>query len=280
MILSTVTDEVTPDRSVGAFRKIFTMATEQGVRNFEIRMVEAKRFPVVEAAAWGRLKTIAAEYGIHYSAVSPGLFKADLHSDLIGFHSTEILSMSLDLAERIGVDTLITFGVDRSPLDDEGDFARVVDLLGEAADVAAARGFQLLLENIPGSWADTGENCLRLLEGIGRSNFGYVWDTGNLYEAEHRHFRGSYELLKPHIRNVHLKDGRVLDDRMVWQRFGTGETDIAGQIAALQADGYQGTLTVEAKCEPHEDDDFIESMTYLRGVMNGKEIAKRGRLGH
>lgn len=267
MILSTVTDEVTPDRSTGAFRKIFTMATGQGVRNFEIRMVEAKRFPVVEAAAWERLKSVAVEYGIHYSAVSPGLFKADLHSDLIGFHSTEILSMSLDLAERIEVDTLITFGVERSALDAEEDFARVIDLLGEAADVAATRGFKLLLENVPGSWADTGENCLRILEGVGRSNFGYVWDTGNLYESEHRPFVESYELLKPFIRNVHLKDGRIVDGRMVWQRFGAGETDIAGQIAALQADGYRGTLTVEAKCEPHEDEDFTESMTYLNSLL-------------
>lgn len=273
MILSTVTDEVTPDRSAGAFHKIFTMATAQGVRNFEIRMVEAKRFPVVEAAAWERLKSVATEYDIHYSAVSPGLFKSDLHSDLIGFHSTEILSMSLDLAERIGVDTLITFGVERSELDDEGDFARVVDLLGEAADVAATRGFQLLLENIPGSWADTGENCLRLLDGVGRSNFGYVWDTGNLYEAEHRPFQASYELLKPYIRNVHLKDGSIVDGRMVWQRFGTGDTDIAGQVAALRSDDYQGTLTVEAKCEPHEDDDFIESMTYLRHILDTAQSA-------
>ncbi|KAA9086865.1 sugar phosphate isomerase/epimerase family protein [Microbacterium radiodurans] len=273
MILSTVTDEVTPDRSTGAFHKIFTMATAQGVRNFEIRMVEAKRFPVVEAAAWGRLKSVAGEYGIHYSAVSPGLFKADLHSDLIGFHSTEILSMSLDLAEKIDVDTLITFGIERSPLDAEDDIEQVIDLLGEAADVAASRGFSLLLENIPGSWADTGENCARLLDGVGRSNFGYVWDTGNLYESERRHFRDSYELLKLHIRDVHLKDGSFIDGRMVWQRFGTGETDIAGQIDALRADGYAGTLTVEAKCEPHEDDDFVESMAYLRSLLRAPQFA-------
>jgi sugar phosphate isomerase/epimerase len=267
MILSTVTDEVTPDRSADAFPKIFTMATGEGVRNFEIRMVEAKRFPVVEAPAWERLKSYASEYDIHYSAVSPGLFKADLHSDLLGFHSAEILSMSLDLAERIEVDTLITFGVERSDLDDEADLARVIDLLGDAADVAATRGFQLLLENIPGSWADTGESCLAILEGVGRSNFGYVWDTGNLYEAEQRPFRESYELLKPYIRNVHLKDGSFIDGRMVWQRFGSGETDIAGQVAALQEDGYAGTLTVEAKCEPHEDQDFLVSMGYLRSVL-------------
>ncbi len=267
MILSTVTDEVTPDRTTSAFPKIFEMATAQGVRNFEIRMVEAKRFPVVDPAAWDRLKRVSAEYGIDYSAVSPGLFRVDLHSDLLGFHRSEILSMSLDLAERMEIGTLIVFGVDRSPLDTEADGERVIEMLGETADVAAARGFEVQLENTPWSWADSAENCLRILEGVGRANFGYVWDTGNLYEAERTHFREGYEKLRPHIRNVHLKDGAYEGGEMVWKRFGTGETDIAGQVATLRADGYAGTVTVEAKCEPHEDEDFIESMAYLRSLL-------------
>lgn len=273
MILSTVTDEVTPDRSSGAFPKIFSMAADEGVRNFEIRMVEAKRFPVVEAAAWDRLKHWGEQFGVTYSTVSPGLYKADLHSDLLPFHGNEILSMSLDLAERIGVTTLVTFGVERSPLDTEADRARVIDLLGEAVDVAAARGFEVQLEPIPGSWADTGESCLALLEGVGRSSFGLVWDTGNIYEAERKHFRESYDLLRPHIRNVHLKDGSFEGDRMVWQHFGAGETDVAGQVAALAADGYDGTLTVEPKREPQEDIDFIASIRYLKSLLPEPVVA-------
>ncbi|WP_105566437.1 sugar phosphate isomerase/epimerase family protein [Microbacterium halophytorum] len=264
MILSTVTDEVTPDRSAGAFPKIFRMAAEEGISNFEIRMVEAKRFPVVEAAAWDRLKSYAQQFGITYSTVSPGLYKADLYSDLIGLHGNELLSMSLDLAERIGVSTLVTFGVERSRLDQPSDRARVIDLLGETADIAAARGFEVQLEPLPGSWADTGENCLALLEGVGRSNFGLIWDTGNIYEAERKHFSESYQLLRPHIRNVHLKDGTFIDGEMRWQHFGTGETDIAGQVSALLADDYRGTLTVEPKREPQEDIDFINSVRFLK----------------
>lgn len=267
MILSTVTDEVTPDRSEGAFPKIFRMAADEGITNFEVRMVEAKRFPVVEAGAWDRLKTYAARFGVTYSTVSPGLYKAHLHSDLIGLHANELLSMSLELAERIGVSTLVCFGVERNRLDQDSDISRVIDLLGETSDIAAARGFTVQLEPFPGSWADTGENCLALLEGVSRSNFGLVWDTGNIFESERRHFSASYDLLRPFIRNVHLKDGTFIDGRMQWQHFGTGETDIAGQVAALAADGYDGTLTVEPKREPQEDVDFVNSVRYLKSVM-------------
>gem|GEM_PF-3724643 len=34
---------------------------------------------------------------------------------------------------------------------------------------------------------------------------------------------------------------------MVWQRFGTGETDIAGQVETLRRDGYTGSLTVDGR---------------------------------
>ena len=58
MRLSTVTDEVLTDRSPGAFPRIFETAVREGVTNFEIRMVEAKRFPICESQAWDRMKQI------------------------------------------------------------------------------------------------------------------------------------------------------------------------------------------------------------------------------
>ncbi|MDR7113719.1 sugar phosphate isomerase/epimerase [Microbacterium trichothecenolyticum] len=97
-----------------------------------------------------------------------------------------------------------------------------------------------------------------------RPALGCVWDTGNFYEAEQEPFADGYDLLRPYIRNVHLKDGRIVDGTMVWQRFGEGVTDIAGQIALLAEERYDGTITVEAKCEPHEDEDFVESVAYLK----------------
>lgn len=267
MILSSVTDEVLPDRSHGAFPRIFETAAEQGVTHFEIRMVEAKRFPIVESEAWDRLKHYGREYGITYSSVSPGLYKTGLTSDLMRVHADQLMSMSMDLAESIDIHTLVTFGVLREVTDGADGFNRVVDLLRRTVERAAARGFTVQLENLPGTWADTADNCAALLEAVDHPAFGYIWDVGNLYEAEPVHFRAGYDRLKPWIRNVHLKDGRFIDGKMVWQHFGKGATDIKGQIEALRANGYDGTLTVEAKCEPQMDEDFPTSLRYLRGLL-------------
>lgn len=267
MRLSTVTDEVITDRSSAAFPKIFETAVKEGVTNFEIRMVEAKRFPICEASAWDRMKQYGKEYGITFSAVSPGLFKSGVNHDLMPLYRNYLLPMSMDLADRIGVKTLIVFGVLREVREEPDEFQRAVDILRQAVEMAAARGFSVQLENLPGTWADTSDNCLRLLKAVDHPAFGYIWDTGNLYEAEPVHFREGYEKLKPYIRNVHLKDGRFVDGQMHWQHLGQGLTDIKGQVEILKADGYQGTITLEAKCEPHLDEDFRASIAYLKSLL-------------
>ena len=266
MIITAGTNEVYPDASADSLPRIFRRATEAGINHFELRIVESRRFPAYDAESWSRLKTLGAKYGIAYTAASPGLFKARLDSDLMALHAKYLLPMSLELAEKVDVDTMIVFGPTRFPGTQPNEFDRVVDLIGEAVDKAVARGFTVQLENLPGSWADTSDACLKLLQAVNRQQFGYVWDTGNLYEAEQRHFRPGYDKLKPYIRNVHLKDGAIIDDEMIWQRYGEGVTDVKGQVEALRADGYQGTLVLEAACKPHHLDDFPTSVGYLKSL--------------
>lgn len=269
MKITAVTNEVYPDTSPASLPKIFGRATEAGIRLFELRVVEGKRFPMFEPDAWDRLKAQSESCGIQYTAVSPGLFKAPLQSELMQLHADHLLPMGLDLADAIGVKTLILFGPTRAEPELPGEFEQVVELIKTAVDKAVARGFTVQLENLPGSWADTSDACLALLKAVDRPEFGYVWDTGNLYEAEQEHFRAGYEKLKPYIRNVHLKDGAVIDGKMVWKRYGEGVTDVKGQVEALIADGYEGTLVLEAACQPHELEDFPTSMAYLNSILAG-----------
>lgn len=267
MIITGVTNEVHPDISATSLPKIFGRATEAGITSFELRVVEGKRFPMFEPDTWERLKEQSKAFGIHYTAVSPGLFKVPLKSELMALHLNHLLPMSLDLADDLGVKTLILFGPTRAVPADASEFDDVVALIKKAVEVAVARGFTVQLENLPGSWADTSDACFNILEAVEHPDFGYVWDTGNLYESEQTHFRAGYEKLKPYIRNVHLKDGGFVDGKMVWMRYGTGVTDVKGQVEALIADDYKGTLVLEAACQPHEMDDFPTSMAYLSSIL-------------
>lgn len=267
MIVTAVTNEVFPDASQESLPKIFARAAEAGIKHFELRIVESRRFPAYDADSWVRLKKLAKDYGVTFTAASPGLFKAGLDSEFQALHLDYLLPMSMDLAASVGVDAMIVFAPNRSATEQPGEFDRVVNILGEAVDKAAAKGFTVQLENLPGSWADTSDACLALLQAVNRPTFGYVWDTGNLYEAEQTHFRAGYEKLKPYIRNVHLKDGEIENGQMIWKRYGEGVTDVKGQIQALKDDNYKGTLVLEAACKPHHLDDFPSSTSYLKSIL-------------
>lgn len=267
MLVTAVTNEVYPDASAESLPKIFARAAEAGITHFELRIVENRRFPAYDADSWLRLKRLAAEHGITFTAASPGLFKAGLDSEFQALHLDHLLPMSMDLAASVEVNTMIVFAPNRRATELAGDFNQVVDLLGKAVDKAVAGGFTVQLENLPGSWADTSDACLALLKAVDRPEFGYVWDTGNLYEAEQVHFRSGYEKLKPYIRNVHLKDGVIENGQVIWKRYGEGDTDVRGQVQALKDDGYAGTLVLEAACKPHHLDDFPASTSYLRSFL-------------
>ena len=267
MIITAVTNEVYPDASTESLPKIFARATEAGIDHFELRLVENRRFPAYDSESWDRLKKLSREYGITFTAASPGLFKAGLDSELQKLHLDYLLPMSMELADSVNVNAMIVFAPTRSATEQQGEFDRVVELIGNAVDKAVSRGFTVQLENLPGSWADTSDACLALLKAVNREQFGYVWDTGNLYEAEQTHFRAGYDKLKPYIRKVHLKDGAVEGGQMIWKRYNEGVTDVKGQVQALKDDGYKGTLVLEAACKPHHIDDFPTSVGYLKSVL-------------
>jgi sugar phosphate isomerase/epimerase len=267
MIITAVTNEVHPSAEAGSITTVLERAVSAGIHNFELRLVEGRRAPVLDGDAWRRLRSDSERLGVSFSAISPGLFMPELNSELIPLHRNHLLPMTFEMAEHIGAEAVIVFAPKRSAHDSEETFSEIVELFRIAVDMAVARGVTVQLENLPGSWADTSDNCLSLLDAVDRPDFGYVWDTGNLFEAEQEHFLVGYEKLKRYIRNVHLKDARFEDGKIVWKRYGEGVTDIRGQVETLKGDGFDGTVVLEAACKPHELEDFPVSARYLQSLI-------------
>jgi sugar phosphate isomerase/epimerase len=83
-----------------------------------------------------------------------------------------------------------------------------------------------------------------------------IWDPGN--EAGDAEgdvaFPDGYELLKPWIVHVQLKDVRRLPNGTVESvRLGTGDVDYIGQLKALAHDGYRGYLSLETHWRINRD---------------------------
>ena len=127
----------------------------------------------------------------------------------------------------------------------------VSDALRRAAKLAAAAGLELLVENEPGYWCDTGTHTAAMIARSGSATLFANWDPCNAWlgpDAEQPYPEG-YEALKPHIRNVHVKD--TLEGSLVrCVPVGDGVIDWKGQLRALAVDRIVPHVTIETHCEP------------------------------
>jgi sugar phosphate isomerase/epimerase len=244
-----VSDETGLDDAGEAFR----FGARFGVHRFELRCLYGGRVPRITAENRRSLKSAIRRYGVTITALSPGLFKCTLRDEELRDHAGAMLTQTLELAQELETENLITFGVRRDETDGADSFERVISLLGEAAYRAEKSGVTMCLENEPGWWADTPENLYTILRRLKSVSLKLNWDPGNLFATGVRDYRPGYRLLKNWIHNVHAKDA-VADSLAPggWRYtpLGRGDIDWEDQLRELTADGYGGTVSVETHCNP------------------------------
>ena len=241
-----VTDELSQDP-----REAVELALGWGIRKFEIRGVHGERFPRLSGSGLDDLAALQSEYGIEYTAVSPGFFKAHLDDEA---HMSYALGDGLDATVAFmlecSVPLMICFGFEM----DTGTDREAVARLQELADRLAGEGLAGAVENETHCKFNTPERIVALLEAIDRPNLGANWDLGNLKEGAADGYPAGYELVKPWIRNVHVKDVALLENgEAEWRPVGEGICDWHGQIRAIAGDGIAGHVTIESHCGPLDE---------------------------
>lgn len=191
--------------------------------------------------------------GIHVSIEGTGFFKVPLPPETPEGRKRldeqwALLDRSFERAKAFGTDKLriFSFMLDRGEQASERSYARIDELLREAARRAKAAGFRLAIENIGGGHVATGAQAGALLKRVKEDNVGINWDPNNAGQSGEQAFPDGYRQLDPaRIFHVHLRDYRHQDGKVVWAAVGAGEFDNLGQIRALRQDGYRGTFTLE-----------------------------------
>ena len=159
-----------------------------------------------------------------------------------------LLNTSMERAKALGTGKLRIFafmasGGGKAP---DKSYARMYELLGEAARRAKPGGFRLAVENLGAGCVATGAQAAEMLKRVKADNFGLVWDPNNAGEAGEQSFPDGYHKLDPaRIFHVHLRDYKHENGKVVWTAVGDGEFDNLGQIRALLKDGYKETFTLE-----------------------------------
>jgi sugar phosphate isomerase/epimerase len=262
MDIAIVSDEITLDFPAAA-----RIALEWGVKKFELRMLRTGRIPKVDPSEIVEIKECIHNWGIQITALSPGIFKLRVSQEAeIERQIEEDLPRSVEVAKMLGTTRIIIFGFQRESGNTNLLRSKVADYLSKAAEVARDSGVELLLENEPGFWADTGSNTFDLLDEISSPSLKANWDPCNAFGLDEEPFPTGYEKIKPYVAGVHAKDTRT-GSLIACVPIGEGLVDWNGQIHALLRDNVVDHVTVETHCLPLIDNSRL-NVQVLRKLIN------------
>ena len=247
MRLAIVSDEISKD-----FRKAAEYGIEWGITDYEIRYLTTGRVPYVANDETNLVQEVMKEHDLSISAISPGLFKISLlEEEMLKLQIEENIYESFRLADRLGTRNVIIFGFKRYEREPQSDYIQVLHILGRMAGLAEKYGFQLLLENQPGYWADTGVNTAKILDDIDSKNLKANWDPANAAGTGEIPYPYGYLAIREHIRSIHVKDYRNnMNGEPEYVVVGDGVVDWQGQFRAIMHGVNINYITIETHCKP------------------------------
>lgn len=247
MRLAIVSDEISKD-----FRKAVEYGIEWGITDYEIRSLTTGRVPYVANDEINLVKEVVKEQDLNISAISPGLFKISLlDEEQLKHQMEENIYESFRLADRLGTRNVVIFGFKRYEREPQSNYIQVIHILKRMAALAEKYGFQLLLENEPGFWADNGVNTAKILDDIDSINLKSNWDPANAAAAGEIPYPYGYLAIRKHIRSIHVKDYRSTSNSdHEYVVIGEGVVDWLGQFRAVMHGVHINYITIETHCKP------------------------------
>lgn len=119
---------------------------------------------------------------------------------------------------------------------------KVMEQLGQFVDYAKASNITLLHENEKDIYGDVADRCLELMKEFYGEHFKAVFDFANFVQCK-QDTLAAYEMLKPYIAYIHIKDALWSDASVV--PAGHGDGNVEKILKMLKDSGYQGFLSLE-----------------------------------
>ncbi len=135
------------------------------------------------------------------------------------------------------------------------------------ADYARLQNVVLLHENEKDIYGEKAAACAKLMKEFYGESFRCTFDFANFVQCK-QDTREAYELLKPYIEYIHIKDA-VWEDGKVTPA-GKGDGRIEEILTLLHASGYQGFLSLEPHLSEFEGLKHLEKDPAKRSLTDGE----------
>ena len=241
IILSGFSDEIAPelDLQLAAIR-------EWGLSHIELRAADGVNVSDFSTEKIKEVKNKLAGAGVSVSSIGSPIGKIGIEEDFAPH--LEKLKRTLEIQKELGAPYLRMFSFyipqGRAPEDFREE---VLDRVGRMAEEAAAWDSVLLHENEKGIYGDNAPRCKELLEAFYGPHFKAVFDFANFVQVGQQTLP-AYELLKPYVEYVHVKDAQWGTGAVV--PAGQGDGHVKDILADLIGGGWKGFLSLE----PHLTD--------------------------
>jgi sugar phosphate isomerase/epimerase len=193
---------------------------------------------------------------------------------------------AIEIAGELGVPYVVSYYGGNLAYDPKASMQRYKRNMRPVIEAAEEHDVTILIETeynqVATDVTRTADGTFDLVEFMNSDHFKVNFDPCNIFIAGEEGFPYAYDVLKPYIRHVHLKDatkydpprhGRKyrkvlqLDARGDWicVALGQGGLNMEGLVKRLQDDDYQGVAAIELHTLPELTEQvFDESIQYLR----------------
>ncbi len=181
------------------------------------------------------------ENGIRVSALGSPIGKIGIEEDFAPH--LKLLEHLTELAGVLGTSYIRMFSffipVGKDPADYRDEvFGRTKAMV----EMAKEKGVVLLHENEKGIYGDVAQRCLDLMQNFYGEHYRCTFDFANFVQCG-QDVLAAYEMLKPYITYVHVKDA-VMETGEVTPA-GEGDGHVAEILRRLDGEGYKGFLSLE-----------------------------------
>lgn len=262
IILTGFADEIAPELDIQ-----MQVLEKLNMNHIEMRGVEGRSFVEYTEAEAREIKKRLDDRGFSLSAIGSPIGKIRI-SEKFEPHM-ELFRHTVELAHIMDTPNIRMFSFygpeGGSPM---AYREKVMEQLGQFADYAASNDVVLLHENEKGIYGEMAEGCLDIMKQFYGAHFKAVFDFANFVQARQDTLE-AYELLKPYIAYIHVKDARWEDGSVVPAGFGDGNVELI--LKRLKETGYGGYLSLEPHLSEFVGFSALEKGGKPGGKLSGEE---------
>jgi len=232
--ISGFSDEIDQDIDIQ-----FSALNKMGISYFEPRGINGTSIADLTDEQLENLKSKMKEYGIKVSSIGSPIGKIGIRDDfeehLVKLRRVIHIAKELDTKYI----RMFSFFMREDKPEDVRD--EVMRRMKAMTKVAEEEGVILLHENEKGIYGDIAPRCAEILKEVNSPNLRAVFDFANFVQCGQVTYPDAFELMKPYVKYIHIKDAKFESGDVVPPGEGDGQLETIFKAFPE----YEGFLSLE-----------------------------------